>query len=145
MFIVMKLTLYLSCDPHKNMRREILEICFCRTFSTGTHTSKSVKRGMAMAACKQSSVIPLAFFQFTMMMVTNKIKYTPPSQQSSSSQKLSQMSPESQAKKRTKTTPSPHRFSRCSPNEIEYTPSLQQSSSSKKVCTTQFAVSRIPG
>jgi hypothetical protein len=33
---------------------------------------------MAMAACKQSSVIPLAFFQFTMMMVTNKIKYTPP-------------------------------------------------------------------
>ena len=70
----MKLTLYLSCDPHKNMRREILEICFCRTFSTGTHTSKSVKRGMAMAACKQSSVIPLAFIQFTMIMDTNKIK-----------------------------------------------------------------------
>ena len=67
----MKLTLYLSCELHKNMRREILEICFCRTFSTGTHMRKSIKRGMAMAACKQSSVIPLAFFQFTMMMVTN--------------------------------------------------------------------------
>jgi hypothetical protein len=121
------------------MRREILEICFYRTLSSGTHTSKSVKRGMAMANCKQSPPcllpdvhqwIKIHALLTTIILFTKIVSHVSwmiTGQEANQSMLL------------------PYCFSWCSPNQIKYTPSLQQSSFSQKACTHQFTVSRITG